>query len=298
MVLCDRAMVAGCLVAGGAPGTRETALLDPTCLVEEVHAVLLSGGSAFGLDAAGGVMRYLEENGRGFEMKVARVPIVPAAVLFDLAVGSPLARPDAEWGYRACLTAEAADMRVGNVGAGTGATVGKVLGPAHAMKGGLGTASVKLPQGAVVGAVVAVNCVGDVVDPRTGEIVAGARVPCGKGFLDSAKWLQRGGGLEATPGANTTIAVVATDAHLSKAEAGRLARLAYQGLARAVRPLTMFDGDVIFALASARPGGMVVEMGVLGAAAADALERAIVRGVRAAESLDGYPSASDVASDE
>ena len=298
VVLCDRATVAGCLVAGAAPGTRETALLDPTCLVEEVHAVLLSGGSAFGLDAAGGVMRYLEENDRGFDMRVARVPIVPTAVLFDLAVGSPLARPGADGGYRACLAAKAGDIGVGNVGAGTGATVGKVLGPEHAMKGGLGTASVRLPQGTVVGALAAVNCVGDVVDPRTGEIVAGARVPGGKGFLDTAKWLQRGGDLEATTGANTTIAVVATDAHLSKAEANRLARLAYQGLARAVRPLTTFDGDVVFALASARPVGMAEEMSALGAAAADALERAIIRGVRAAESLGGYPSANDVKADE
>lgn len=298
VVLCDRPTVGGCLVSGGAPGTRETALLDPSCLVEEVHAVLLSGGSAFGLDAAGGVMRFLEEHQRGFEMKVARVPIVPAAILFDLSVGNPSVRPGPEEGYKACLAARDDEMPQGNVGAGTGATVGKVLGPSQAAKGGLGSASVTLPDGAVVGALAAVNCVGDVVDPETGRIVAGTRHPSGRGFLDSARWLLGGEAPETSLGANTTIAVVATDAHLSKAQARQLASLAHQGLARAVRPITIFDGDVVFALATVQPGSRTQELSVLGAAAAEALARAVLRGVTAAESLAGYPSAKEVLSTE
>ncbi len=294
VVLCDRPAVAGCLVAGGAPGTRETALLDPTCLVEEVHAVLLSGGSAYGLEAAGGVMRYLEEKGKGFDMQVARVPIVPAAILFDLSVGSASVRPGPGEGYKACLAATAEPVEQGSVGAGTGATVGKVLGPAQAMKGGVGSASFRLPSGVVVGALVAVNCAGDVVDPSTGSIVAGARHPGGRGFLDTARWLRQGGNLDLPPGANTTLAVVATDAPLTKGQANRLARLAYQGMARAIRPITLFDGDVLFALGSAQPGGREEDLSVLGTAAAEALAAAIVRGVRAAEGLHGYPSARDL----
>lgn len=298
VVLCDRPMVGGCLVAGSAPGTRETALLDPARVVGEVHAVLLSGGSAFGLDAASGVMRYLEENGRGFDMKVARVPIVPAAVLFDLALGKSSVRPGPEDGYRACESATAEGVAEGTVGAGTGATVGKALGPGYAMKGGLGSAALSLPEGRVVGALAAVNCVGDVVNPTTGAIVAGARHPGGQGFLDTDRWLRAGGRAAATPGTSTTIAVVATDAYLTKARANRLARLAYQGLARAIRPITSFDGDTIFVLAAAAPAGGEVDEQVLGAAAAAVLSSAIVRGVEAATSLHGYPAAWTVMSDE
>ncbi len=294
VVLCDRPTVAGCLVAGAAPGTRETALLDPTCLVEEVHAVLLGGGSAFGLDAAGGVMRYLEERGRGFDMQVARVPIVTAAILFDLSVGSATVRPGSMEGYRACEAASGDSPTQGNVGAGTGATVGKALGPTFAMKGGLGSASVRLAGGAVVGALVAVNCAGDVVDPSTSSIVAGARHPSGKGFLDTARWLRGGGSPDLAAGANTTLAVVATDAHLTKSQANRLARLAYQGMARALRPITMFDGDTIFALGSATETDRKEELSVLGAAAAEALVEAILRGTRAAESLHGYVASRDL----
>ncbi len=298
VVLCDRPMVGGCLVAGGAPGSRETALLDPACIVEEVHAVLLGGGSAFGLDAVAGVMRYLEENGRGFDVKVARVPIVPAAILFDLSLGDPAVRPGPREGYLACRAATAEGVRQGNAGAGTGATVGKVLGPSWAMKGGLGSASVRLAGGGVVGALVAVNCAGDVVDPATGAIVAGTRHPSGRGFLNSADWLLQGGTSEAMAGTNTTIAVVATDAPLTKARASRLAWLAYQGLARTVRPVTPFDGDTVFALAVPNSAQPEVDLARLGAAAAEALARAIVRGVRAAETLHGYPAANEVMSDE
>lgn len=298
VVICDRPMVGGCLVSGAAPGTRETALLDPTCMVEEVHSVLLSGGSAFGLNAAGGVMRYLEEAGRGFDTRVARVPIVPAAILFDLAIGSPSVRPGAEDGYEACLAATSSPVEQGNVGAGTGATVGKVLGHAHAMKGGLGSASVRLPTGSVVGALAAVNCIGDVVDPTNGAILAGTRRPDGRGFLDAASFLVESVAGETTPGAGTTLAVVATDAPLTKAQANRLAWLAHQGLARVIRPILPFDGDVLFALASAHGGGAAHDLGVLGAAAAEALARAVVRGIMAAEGLHGYPAAREVMSAE
>ncbi len=291
VVLCDPPMVGGCVVAGAAPGTRETALLDPTCVVDEVHGVLLSGGSAFGLDAAGGVMRYLEEHGRGFDVRVARVPIVPAAILFDLGIGDAGVRPGAEEGYLACLSATSEPVQQGNVGAGTGATVGKVLGPERAMKGGLGSAAVRLPSGAVVGALAAVNCAGDVVDPDTGRIVAGARGPSG-GLADTARWLAGGGQSRAAEGANTTIAVVATDARLDKAAANRLARLAHHGLARVIRPILPFDGDTVFALA-ARQGGVEEDLSVLGTAASEVLVRAILSGVRAATLLHGCPGAGD-----
>jgi L-aminopeptidase/D-esterase-like protein len=293
VVLCDRPMVGGCTVAGGAPGTRETALLDPSCLVQEVHAVLLSGGSAFGLDAATGVVRYLEERGLGVDMRVARVPIVPAAILFDLGIGDPNVRPRAEDGYAASLDASGEECPEGNVGAGTGATVGKLMGVRLATKGGLGSASVRLPGGSVVGAVVAVNCAGDVVDPETGATVAGTRHPSGRGFLGRDGWLQRRGGSYTAPGGNTTIGVVATDARLNKAQASRLAWLAYQGLARVISPITPLDGDVIFSLA-ALDLGPEEDLAALGAAASRAVASAILRGVRSATGLHGCPAASEV----
>ncbi|HEX9015631.1 MAG TPA: P1 family peptidase [Chloroflexota bacterium] len=286
VVLCDRPATGGCFVAGAAPGTRETALLDPTCIVDEVHAVLLSGGSAFGLDAASGVMRYLEGERRGFDVGVARVPIVPAAILFDLGLGSPSVRPRSENGYSACLDATSGDVPQGNVGAGAGATVGKVAGPEHAMKGGLGSSSIRLKGGIVVGALAAVNCAGDVVDPADGRIVAGARGADGA-FLDSRGLLLGGEEDRPAPGANTVVAVVATNARLDKAQTNRLARLAYQGLCRTVRPVLPFDGDTIFAL-SQKEGGEA-ELGILAVAAAEVLSRALLSGVRAAATLHGCP---------
>ncbi|MGI5835510.1 MAG: P1 family peptidase [Chloroflexota bacterium] len=294
VLLCDRPMVGSCLVSGGAPGERETALLDPSCLVQEVHAILLSGGSAFGLDAAGGVMRYLEEHQRGFDMKVARVPIVPTAILFDLSIGNPMIRPGPEDGYEACLAARSDSLPQGNVGAGTGATVGKVLGMSYAVKAGLGSASVRLPDDTVVGAIAAVNCVGDVVDPDTGRIIAGTRHPGGKGFLNSSKWLHSGGVPNTLLGGNTTLAVVATNSCLSKAQARQLATLAQQGMSRAIRPITPNDGDVVFTLAAAKRNRYRQDLSTLGAAAAEALARAIIRSVEAAESLAGVPSAKEV----
>ena len=296
VVLCERGAIGGVDVRGAAPGTRETDLLDPTNLVEQVHGVLLTGGSAFGLDAAGGVMRYFAERGVGYDAGSARVPIVPGAVIFDLGIGRADVRPDAESGYRACLAASDADNAMGSVGAGTGATVGKVLGIGRATKGGVGTASIELAGGIVVGALIVVNAVGDVVDPATGRIVAGARGE--SGFVGAADWLlARAQGRTSdgpVPGANTTIGVIATNARLTKAGAKRIAMMAHDGLALAVRPAhTMFDGDALFALgtdASATPGDTMV----IGAAAGLVVSRAIVRAVESATSLGGVPAVRDL----
>lgn len=290
VILPEEPAVAGVEVRGPAPGTRETELLRPGHIVERVDGVLLTGGSAFGLAAADGVVAWLEEQGRGFDAGVARVPIVPAAVLFDLALGSPGARPDGRAGYQACEAA-AADMPAeGNVGAGTGATAGKLLGPRQAMKTGLGVAAVGLAGGFGVTALAVPNPVGDVIDPRSGEILAGCRRPLGRGLLDSNEQVR--GKLVGTILAltSTTLAVVMTDARLTKEEANRLASLAAAGVARAIRPLTMFDGDTVFVLATGRRGR--ANLTALGAAAADAVAQAIVRGAWAAQPAGGLPSAS------
>lgn len=280
VVLCRGGAVAGVDVRGGAPGTRETDLLDPTNLVERVHAVLLAGGSAFGLAAADGVMRYLEERGIGFDVGVARVPIVPAAILFDLDVGDPAVRPDAAMGYAACLAAGRA-VEEGAVGAGTGATVGKALGPGGAMRGGVGTWSVALPGGAMVGALVAVNAFGDVVGARTGEVIAGARDPSGR--FAGAEAAVMAGAMAGGFGRSTTLAVVATDARLTKAQATRLAAEAHDGLARVIRPAhTLVDGDVVFALSAGEADAGPLALGV---AAAEAVAAAVVRAVRVANGL-------------
>ncbi len=299
VVLCPEGAVGGVDVRGSAPGTRETDLMRPVRLVQEVHAVLLSGGSAYGLDAAGGVMRWLEEQGVGFDVGVGVVPIVPAAVLFDLTIGDPHARPDAAAGYAACQSADDGPVAEGNVGAGTGATVGKLFGPKFATKSGLGSASVKIGKGIIVGALVAVNAFGDVVDPETGRILAGTRKPVVGGFVDTARRMQGDLGQTILGFANTTIAVVATSAYLSKEGANKMAQMAHDGLARSIRPIhTMFDGDTVFALATGKPDkkGRVKEAdwSVIGAAAADVLAQAVVRAVRAAESLGGVPAARDL----
>lgn len=283
VVLCAEGAVAGVDVGGGAPATRETDLLRPGMLVERAHAILLTGGSAFGLAAADGVMRYLEERGIGFDAGVARVPIVPAAALFDLTMGRSDVRPGPEMGYQACLAAEGGAVPEGLVGAGTGATVGHLLG-AGAMHGGIGTAAIDLAGGAVVGALVAVNAFGDVRDAQTGAIIAGARSPSGE-FVDTARVLLE---LEGEPAfgrapTNTTLVVVATNAALSKADANRLAHLAQDGLARVISPAhTIFDGDIVFALST---GDAVSNLLALGAAAAEAVTRAITRAVRISNGL-------------
>lgn len=286
VVLCPEGGVVAADVRGGAPGTRETDLARPGQLVERAHAVLLTGGSAYGLDAASGVMRYLEEQGRGFPTPAGVVPIVPAAVLYDLSLGDPRARPDAAMGYEACRAATGGPVAEGNVGAGTGASVGKLLGPAFAMKSGLGTASVRLRGGGVVGAVVAVNAAGDVRDPRTGRIVAGARAPDGT-FLDAACRLLAGEPPADLPGQNTTIGCVATDVRLTKEQAAVVARMAHAGLARTIEPaFTPYDGDTVFVLSCGDRDGDVT---LVGLAAARAVEEAILRAVRLAASAGGLP---------
>lgn len=291
VVLYEAGAVGGVDVRGAAPGTRETDLLRPENLVAEVHAVLLAGGSAFGLDAATGVMRYLAERDRGFLTGHGRVPIVPAAVLYDLGLGRPDVRPDADSGYRACLAASDGLPIEGSVGAGTGATVGKAGGPETAMKGGLGTAAVRLGNGVTVGALVAVNAFGDVIDPEQVALLAGARNA--GGWLDSVELVRQGLPPGGFAGASTTLAVVATDAALDKARAQRVAQMAHDGFARTIRPAhTMFDGDVVFVLATGQAGES--ETTALGVAAELAVARAIVRAICLADSLHGRPAWRDL----
>lgn len=298
-ILAREGAVAGVDVRGAAPGTRETDLLDPSNLVQQVHAIVLAGGSAWGLEAATGAVRWLEEQGVGFNVGVGRLPIVPSAVLFDLLVGDMRIRPDAAAGYAACAAAGTRRPAEGNAGAGTGAAVGKIFGIDRAMKGGVGTASLTV-AGVTVGALVACNALGDVIDPDTGAVVAGARTLNGKNLLDSRRALLRGEPPKPLlPGTNTTLAVVATDAPLSKTQAHRLAVSGHDGLARAINPVhTPSDGDTVFALATGRaassPGMMV-----LATLAAEVTARATLNAVLAARGLttaEGLhlPAAADV----
>lgn len=298
VVLCRKGAVGGVDVRGSAPGTRETDLLDPLNLVEKVHAVMLAGGSAYGLDAAGGVMRYLEERRIGFNTGAGLVPIVPAAILFDLGIGRGDVRPDAAMGYKACESASTGRVAEGNVGAGTGASVGKLLGAKQAMKSGLGSASIYIGGGIVVGALVAVNAFGDVIDPNNGQIVAGLRsaevgpfhIGAPGYFADTLAMMKSmlgRGVLGFATRSNTVLAVVAVNADLTKAEANKVAQMAHDGLARTIRPAhTMLDGDTIFALAT---GGHKVDVTTAGAFAAEALSLAVLRGACAAASAGGLP---------
>ena len=297
VVLCEEGAVAGVDVRGSAPGTRETDLMRPIRLVEKVHAVVLTGGSAFGLDAACGVMRYLEDRRIGFDVGVARVPIVAAAVLFDLTIGSPTVRPDADAGYAACQAATSDPVPEGTVGAGTGATVGKALGPFQATKSGIGSAAVLFPGGLAVGALVAVNAFGEVTDPRTGEIIAGVRNPNGNGFLPTLQIFREGAGSTPAFPTNTTIGVVATNAVLTKEAANKIAQMAHDGLARVIHPVhTMWDGDTVFALATGTLG-REVDTSLLGTFVAEVMARAVVRAVQKATSLAGIPAPCDLAED-
>jgi len=294
VILADGGAVAGVDVRGAAPGTRETDLLAPCNLVDKVHAIMLSGGSAFGLDAATGVMRYLEEQGIGVDVGVARVPIVPAAVLFDLDSGDPKIRPDAAAGYQACVAASADAPAEGTVGAGAGATVGKLYGPQRAMKGGIGSASLTV-DGLTVGAIVAVNAVGDVIDPATGRVLAGARSADGTALLDTRAAILAGElPLSLVEGGATTIGCIATDAVLTKAQAQKIAQQAHDGLARTINPIhTSYDGDTIFALgtgAAGRAGNPLL----LGMVAAEVMAIAVQRAVLAATAIAGYPVVADV----
>lgn len=279
VILCREGAVAGVDVRGGAPGTRETDLLNPVNLVQSIHAVLLAGGSAFGLDAASGVMRYLEEQQIGFRTLYANVPIVPAAIIYDLDIGRSDVRPDTQMGYQACLNASSSEIAEGVVGAGTGASVGKILGRDQAMKSGVGGASIHIGEGVVVGALVVVNALGDVYDSQTGELVAGVR-----GEKTTLELMQSNAfGFSAR--ANTVIGVVAVNADFSKVEMTRVAQMAQDGLARAVRPAhTQFDGDTIFALAT---GGKKADLSTVGAYAAEAVALAIVRAVQMSVSAGG-----------
>jgi len=295
VILVEESAVAGVDVRGAAPGTRETDLLDPVNTVQAVHAIVLAGGSAFGLDAASGVVRYLEERGIGYNAGVAKVPIVPAAILFDLGVGDAKIRPDAEAGYRACKAASANAPAEGNVGAGAGATVGKLFGMSRAMKSGIGTSAIKLESGVTVGAIVAVNAVGDVFDPSICKPIAGARTKDGKSLVNAMAAIIGGDPLPPLlTGTATTIGVVATDAVLTKAQAKKVAQMAHDGLARAINPVhTAADGDTIFGLAtgkSTKPGNVTL----IGAVGAEVMSRAIVRAIRAARGIAGLPSASDM----
>ena len=299
VILFEEGAVGGVDVRGAAPGTRETDLLRPGNLVERVHAIVLSGGSAYGLDAASGVMRYLEERGIGFRIGPAVVPIVPAAILFDLGLVTHSVRPGPEEGYRACEAASSDGVAEGSVGAGTGATVGKVLGMDRAVKGGLGSACLDLGDGLLVGAIVAVNAVGSVVDPKSGRALAGPRREDGKGFLDTVALMTQPG-FEAAHRQvpiNTTIGVVATNAVLTKEEANRLAMMGQDGIAIAVRPShTMADGDVVFAAATGTVAASV-DRGAfsrLGAATAEVMAQAITRAITRATGLGGIPSASEL----
>ena len=289
VLLFEKGATAGVDVRGGAPGTRDTDLLNPVTTVQQVQAIFLSGGSAFGLDVASGVMRYLEEHHLGFAMGDIIVPIVPGAILYDLEIGDAKVRPTAESGYKACQAATTERVVEGNVGAGAGASIGKMFGPKQAMKSGLGSASVRVGDtGIVVGALVAVNAVGDVLDPKTGQIIAGARKADGSGFMDSMARIREGYGVRADS-ANTTIGVVATNVALDKAQATKVAQMAHDGLARTIYPVhTPSDGDTIFAVATgansarANPG--------------EVMARAVLRAVMNARGIAGLPSYSDLRS--
>ena len=292
VVLCEEGAVGGFDIRGYASGTRGLDALSPFHLVEKVHAILIAGGSAFGLEATGGVMQYLEERGIGFEVRVTRVPIVASAIIFDLRLGDPKARPDKAMGYQACLNARNEQIEEGSVGAGTGASVGKLFGIEQAMKGGLGPSSVRLPGGLVVGALVVVNAFGDVID-ETGRVLAGTRdSPSGKRLINTALQMKAGVMPQGYSGENTTIAVIATNATLSKVEATAVARMAHDGLAQTIRPVhTSLDGDTVFALATGRVEG---KTDLIGLAASDAIVLAARSAVTKAKGLGGLPAYRDL----
>jgi L-aminopeptidase/D-esterase-like protein len=295
VVLTGAGAVAGVDVRGAAPGTRETDLLNPLNLVDQVHAIVLAGGSAFGLDAASGVMRYLDERKIGFATPYGVVPIVPAAVLFDLGVGDARVRPGADCGYQAASAASSGPVAQGNVGAGAGATVGKLLGMDRAMKGGIGSAAITTPDGLTVAALVAVNAFGDIVDPATGRVIAGVRTADGRGLADARALIRSGASQQNPLGQNTTIGVVATNATLTKAQAAKVAQMAHDGLARAISPVhSMFDGDTLFALATGRRT-RAADVSIIGALAADVVAEAVLNAVRNAAGLPGFPASRDLA---
>ncbi len=288
VIICEEGATAGVDVRGGSPGTRETDLLDPQNLVDKIHAVMLSGGSAFGLDAASGAMKYLEEKGIGFDVQITKVPIVCSAVLFDLVVGDYKVRPDLKMGYEACKNATDKECPNGNIGAGTGATVGKFLGMERAMKGGLGSYAVQIGD-LKVGAIVAVNALGDIIDPETGEILAGLLDEDGKKIIGTENVMaQQYSEKKNIFSGNTTIGVVATNGIFTKSEANKLASMAHNGYARTMRPAhSIFDGDTIFTMAT---GKVEADINVVGFLAARTMERAVVNAIKSAESAYGFKS--------
>ena len=295
VIIVDGDATGGVSQRGGAPGTRETDLLNPLNMVDKVNAIVLSGGSAFGLEAATGTVRWLEEHNIGWPAGSSRVPIVPAAILFDLGVGgNPKIRPTAECGYRAATAAVVAPVTEGSIGAGAGATVGKLGGPGRSMKAGIGSAAITLPNGLIVAALVAVNAVGDIIDPSTGAVVAGVRNADGT-LADARKLLRSGAtGDRARPAENTTIGVVATNARLTKAQAARMALMADDGYARAIAPShTNGDGDTIFSLATGRWDG-TADVTLVGALAAEAVADAVVRAATQATGVAGIPAVRDL----
>jgi L-aminopeptidase/D-esterase-like protein len=282
VVLCEEGAVGGVEIRGSATGTRQLDSLYPVHVVPQIQGVFLTGGSSFGLDAVGGVMRYLEEKGKGFDVGVTRVPIVPAAVIFDLSIGDYRVRPDAAMAHQACLQASAQAVEEGSVGVGTGATVGKLFGQPRACKGGVGTASLEGKSGVVVGALVAVNALGDVLDERTGEILAGLRDEKGTGFTSTTELLRQGvwhGRFGQPYRGNTTIGVIATNCALNREDAIKVAQMTHNGLARVITPInTTFDGDIVFALSVGQHTGDVNHVGALAEAAImEAVKRAIIK---------------------
>jgi L-aminopeptidase/D-esterase-like protein len=293
-VLCEEGALAMADMWGTATGTRQMDALTPGHLVDRIHGVCLSGGSAFGLDAAGGVMKFLEERGKGFDVAITKIPIVPAAVIFDLGVGDYRVRPDADMGYKACMNARTDGVEEGSIGAGTGATVGKLFGIKRGMKGGIGTASMKSKSGVTVGVLVVVNAFGDIIDPYSGRILAGARVSeKSKRLADSSKHIMEGTIRRQFGFLNTTLAIIATDAHLHREDLKKMIRLAHNGLAKTISPLhTTFDGDIIFALSL---GEKEVDVNTVGILAEVALIHAVMRSVQRADSLGALPAFKDIA---
>lgn len=293
VILCESGAVGGVDVRGTASGTRQVDSLHPLHLVPQVHAICLAGGSAYGLDAAGGVMQFLEEKGVGLDFLVGKVPVVPTAILFDLFFGSAQARPRREMGYAACQKASGGRVEEGSVGAATGATVGKVFTVRQAMKGGIGTASARLPSGGVVGALAAVNAYGDVRDPRTGLILAGARTsPDSRELADTCAIFLQGREIDINPWQSTTLGVIATDVSLTKAEASKVAQMAQDGISRVIAPAhTPYDGDVVFALSV---GSMSANVTTVGLLAAELLAEAIQKGVKSADGFGKIPAWKDL----
>jgi L-aminopeptidase/D-esterase len=292
VVICEEGAAAGVDVRGGSPGTRETDLLDPVNLVDKIHAVVLAGGSAFGLDAASGAMQYLEERNIGFDVRVTKVPIVCSAVLFDLVIGDHKIRPDKAMGYEACKNSELNECREGNEGAGAGATVGKILGPENSMKGGLGCYAIQVGE-LKVGAVIAVNCLGDVIDPSTGEIIAGALNEDKKTFANTEEiMISRYSEKKNLFSGNTTIGVVVTNGKFTKSEMNKIASMAHNGYGRAMRPAhSIFDGDTIFTMST---GKVDADINVVGLLAARVVEQAVVRAVKNAKGILGYKAHKDM----